>query len=630
MPNAFRSQRTGPVPFVVGLTGHRAIPEDQRDAVINSARHVLRRIERAHPSTRLFLASGLAAGADQLVSKLALDRGWELIALLPAELERYRKTLHHDDVDENAEDGFNKLWSEASIREAIIKPAEQQESNHAEITASDYARLGIELCNWSHVVMAVWDGQQGGLGGTGSVVQMALSGEPIHEPAGTKSASTLDVTTPFRQSRIYWIGCHNGTKTPRKGVSPGEVRILTPLPDNLNTTHSSFAVETAIAERVDNAKPISMNRVHKPGPLDGLQNSRLSLGKFNALLEKAIRRDSQDLLEELHQCGLVPDPSETHASVIQRAANSAYIDSIGKNAQSTWALLYATADSVSRRVQAKRKWMFRSALCLMGLGFAIFEFTTGPMQPNAIALGAFICITCFAKLVFDRIMKNADDEHITAREFAEHARVKMYLEYAHVSDIDVSDHMVLTRDNDDWVAQSLRTIDRIERVTSPTRQPVTSHQRIQDVKQYWLQGQERYFAKSANKELRHIARCSMCDSYGGRLALLLTLFAIVLLNTGMDPTTSPIQLTLFAAVLMLFATAIIKHIARYSAFQEHANRYAIARKRFSLTIKQIDRAIEHDQIGDARTKLRDIAEHALTENAEWYLLHSERSAQPDF
>ena len=81
----------GPLPLVVGVTGHRDLREEDREALENQVAKVFDDLKDRYSHTPLLLLSALAEGADRLVARVALGRGAHLVAPLPMRRAEYEK-----------------------------------------------------------------------------------------------------------------------------------------------------------------------------------------------------------------------------------------------------------------------------------------------------------------------------------------------------------------------------------------------------------------------------------------------------------------------------------------------------------------------------------------------------------
>lgn len=171
---AFHNANKSLKPIVLAVTGHRDIEAGDADILKERLKDIFTNLQQQYKYTPFILLSGLAEGADCIAAKAALECSIRLIAFLPMKVEEYRKTF----LDKNYDREFDELLSKAEcsyVLEDICNPAKD------DLTAPDkewqYVQLGMYLCRFSHILIALWDGENNGLpGGTAHVVSMKMSG----------------------------------------------------------------------------------------------------------------------------------------------------------------------------------------------------------------------------------------------------------------------------------------------------------------------------------------------------------------------------------------------------------------------------------------------------------------------
>ena len=190
-----------PIVLAVGVTGHRAevLPEASVPVLRDRIRDVLQRIEEAggallqengscfagaRPGLRF--VSPIADGADQIAAEVALERGWDLQAIVPFELRTYRASL----ANHGARERFDDLIARSTC--LLQLPGDPDHSLDAYVMTG---RATVAHCD---VLIAIWDGlPPRGRGGTGEVVQLAL----------TRGTAIVHVPlAPGDESRILWSG----------------------------------------------------------------------------------------------------------------------------------------------------------------------------------------------------------------------------------------------------------------------------------------------------------------------------------------------------------------------------------------------------------------------------------------
>ena len=139
----------------IGVTGHRLLaPHPRLAAAVDDA---LAAIESRRPAPRALL-SGFAEGADELVAHRALERGWELHALLPLAADDYAGDMERPDE-------FRRLLARAATVEEVAPPLPRPDC---------YRAQGLALVGRSDELIALWNGAGArGAGGTAEVVEAA-------------------------------------------------------------------------------------------------------------------------------------------------------------------------------------------------------------------------------------------------------------------------------------------------------------------------------------------------------------------------------------------------------------------------------------------------------------------------
>jgi hypothetical protein len=165
------------LPIVMGVTGHRDIQDpEQIRTVLDRA---IKNIRDMYPSTPLVALSALAEGADRLFARAVLDAHIPLYVPLPFSAEEYEKDFP-DSVD-----AFRALCREAEAVFPIpwapgVAPSDIMMAPGATPPAQrdwQYALAGIYLAQRSHILFALWDGQEArGTGGTAQIVHYRVHG----------------------------------------------------------------------------------------------------------------------------------------------------------------------------------------------------------------------------------------------------------------------------------------------------------------------------------------------------------------------------------------------------------------------------------------------------------------------
>ncbi|MBP6627040.1 MAG: hypothetical protein KA187_06445, partial [Arenimonas sp.] len=82
---------TGDAGLIVGVTGHRDLRAEELPRLRLQVRDFFLALQQRYPGLPLSLLSPLAAGADQLVTTVAMELGLRVIAVLPVPVDMYRE-----------------------------------------------------------------------------------------------------------------------------------------------------------------------------------------------------------------------------------------------------------------------------------------------------------------------------------------------------------------------------------------------------------------------------------------------------------------------------------------------------------------------------------------------------------
>lgn len=144
------------------------------------------------------MISPLADGSDQAAAEAALERGWELQAILPFERSMYRESLEAE-----GRDRFDRLVERA--HSVLELPGDKDHLIEA------YVMTGRATIAHSDFLLAVWDGEPPrGAGGTGDIAVRAIA-------SGTAvlHVDPAEITPP----RLIWSGFDPTVVTTEDGAN---------------------------------------------------------------------------------------------------------------------------------------------------------------------------------------------------------------------------------------------------------------------------------------------------------------------------------------------------------------------------------------------------------------------------
>jgi hypothetical protein len=163
---------TFPYELRIGVTGHRSV---SGVTVEEAVRKLFVRIAETLSTPRtplsIVVISPLAAGADRVVARVALERGARLEVIAPLPFDEYRK----DFVEAIDRYEFDVLLEKASRITAPARDLEKPPIDPEEQRGLDYLHAGEHIVDASEILIAIWDGQpESGTGGTAQIIRYAL------------------------------------------------------------------------------------------------------------------------------------------------------------------------------------------------------------------------------------------------------------------------------------------------------------------------------------------------------------------------------------------------------------------------------------------------------------------------
>jgi len=565
--------RLGRAPIVVGVTGHRDIP-DADNAVLESAtRSVLTKIAGLTPNSPHVLISSLAEGADRMAARIAIQLGWDLGIVLPAPEEIYER----DFPDSNSRDQFGDLLKLAAWIERL--PADQA-------GVPDYLGAGIRLMQQSQLLLAYWDGKDIGLpGGTGDIVKRFLFDIP-------DSGFGLSGNTPPDARPVIHI------KTRRKKYPDlssesllGNTEWLAPNPGGMGSD-GELTRWTEVLRRID---------------------------IFNADVKRIIETDLSKVESSRKYLDGEPLSVHRHTYPLNNAASS----------------MFSVADALSTCAQVERNAVFIKLAGLATLAIIFQQIYSGPFSSPFI-LGAALVSGIIAVLVFKLAsLSRVEDRYLDYRVLAEACRVQHFWLKTGVK-ASVADNFLLEqRDELEWIRQAVRTNDLSIDLNSMSAPADVSN--IEATRKHWVEDQRKYFigtafklGKSELNRLKMIRWSSIASTlfFSGVVAVFtLAVAQILLMEHYLELGAVLVQYSGIAYGLLFAASGMIKVYQEINAFSEHSKSY---RRSGMLMNRASQRLVDAESRNDVILSQRILYEtgcEALDENGDWLLLHRNRPVE---
>ena len=473
-------------PLVIGITGHRDIREQDREALKGAIKKILIDLENQYPSTPLVLLSALAEGADRLAADVALSKDikGELFVPLPMPQAAYEQDFERDSLDK-----FRNLLSQAKCSFALPFVGK---NNEASISGKNpqrdlqYESVGKYIVEKSQILIALWDGVDTGLvGGTAAVVRFQKEGLPPTEPCSFEAMEgfpVYNVLTPRE-------------KNPNPDGEPYHLRVLYP---------DSFRGKDESAAEYDERARDYYHRMF----------SRID--EFN---RNAIHPDSTLCSEVKKSKGyLLKDLNENQFSEQQRIEINRY----------------ALADALALRFQNKKIFTDRLMHGTIFLAFLAFVFFAHLSQ-NPLFLTVSLALVVFG-LVWGAVFrkKDGDTKPEDYRAMAEGLRVRFFWRLVGLSDFVTDHYLGKQRSELDWIRCGFRGWDAHSDFEGHVP-PADLLERIKLVHEYWVEDQKDYFHRAKRREER---RLESIELWGGILAYFAVTVGVVMLVLGFHPGTS--------------------------------------------------------------------------------------------
>ena len=157
------------IPITIGVTGHRAVREEDREALYAAVMSELKLLRELYPNSPFVMLNSLAEGADQLCADAAREQEIPIVAVLPMDAELYEKDF--------SPEGLERFRFHCAHARQVFTAPFTESPDGAPDRHFLFRQAGIYLVTHSHLMLALWDGGEGKDGcGTADVVDFSLHG----------------------------------------------------------------------------------------------------------------------------------------------------------------------------------------------------------------------------------------------------------------------------------------------------------------------------------------------------------------------------------------------------------------------------------------------------------------------
>ena len=578
--------RRGPLPIVIGVTGHRDLRPPDVPALERCVREVFDEMLRTYGKTPLLLLSPLAAGADQLVARVALSYQIPVVAPLPLELEDYERDFTPDELAE-----FRALLQRARCCYFVGYVGKNDASSVRESGKArneQYARVGAYVARNSQLLVALWNGlpptQPDSIGGTAQIVAFKREGRAagiVPEPGPLdppESGPVWHIVTPrLHDARELPATAFTSTILwPEPGLPPG-----------------------ALAAREKNTEP---------------KNAEVT-----ALIFRHVDRFNEDAL------GLGADDRTISTDTIR-----------------------FTAEKLASRYQRLTMWTLR-ALYVAGFAAAVSFIAYAHIPPHLAPLIELNLLITIAALFIYFLARSRELQnfHQDYRAIAEGVRIQEQWHIANLRETVADHYLRLYRGELDWIRNAIR-VCRLLDDTSAVDTSMSLEQRrarLRAVYETWItgdSGQVKYFEVRAAADERREQRFSRMTWTAAAVGIAATLavvvaFALLGAKVDVEPSDPSLHGTenfwWIAGVVTIsiaaVASGLLASYAEKRAFGIHVKRYRRMRRIFLQAAASLDAILKREPFTDrdytdAQEVIRELGKEALLENAAWVILHRER------
>lgn len=582
-----RGRARGPLPIVVGVTGHRDIRPDDVPRLERVVREAFETLLNAYRSTPLLLLSPLAAGGDRIAARVAMDLGIPVVVPLPLEQNEYER-----DFDEAETSEFRAMLERArgmlpGARVAYFvgyAPGNRATNvEDPERRSRQYAQVGSYVARNCQILIALWNGlPSDAVGGTAQIVEFKRDGRtpgfgPEPRPLDRPEYGTLwQIVTPRAKSPDEFKGGEPFARVPRwrKRAKSRPVR-----------------------------KPGSGRR---EGPTDE---------EVTEAIYESIDRFNTDA------CGAGWDTGEIATSAILGAA-----------------------ERLAKRYQTRTLWTLRW-LYLAGFLVTAAFLLYSHVRHDFWLLVLDVVLSVGALWAYfsaqNRLLQNS---HLEYRAVAEGLRVQEQWHKAHLRET-VADHYLRQHRGElDWIRNAIRTC-RLLDDTANTDDAVpleTRREQLEAIYDDWIMhekhGQIAYFEGRSDQDERDERRFNWASWIAAGISILATIAAALLFGPlhfpvetpPPEPHETPLWIAFIVTIaITAVASGLLASYAQKRAYGIHVKRYRRMITIFRQAARMLEKILRPGPFGEAdyeaaQRVIRDLGEEALLENAAWVMLHRER------
>jgi hypothetical protein len=570
-------QGKGPLPLLVGITGHRDIPASEHERIQKHLRDIFRAFQERLPQTRICLVSPLAEGADRIAAEVVMEfSDSELIAVLPLPEELYLK----DFTTENSLREYTRLKDKADELAVLpIAGGYSLDAVSAGGTARDtqYEQAGAWIVEHCHLLIALWDGRETGQkGGTGEVVSFQLNGLPANY------TSLENSFYPIESGLVIHIPCNREKNTSR--IQDTAIRILVKRHENSLNHNKELNDCIYMLKHLNSCNSdILLLKLYKSV---GIENSKSYL------------------------------PIEKYITLT--------------NVEKYLYDLFIAMDALSLEFQQKWNNAIRVVFILAFIGICMLQIYSGWISLPFAVLYLSSMAAAWLAFFFAKRKKQWQIKYQDYRSLAEAAKIQLFLAVGGAGERIFPKYIRGVRGELDWLHYGIAYADML-----PQRQAIWTdlekQRRSDAVSSLWIDDQRVYFAgdpsknkKGAaqkNKEKGHaLEKTALAGMYLSAALVMLTF----LLNTFYPQMRTFITFLSVTSSILIAGAGILGAYAKLGGFAENAKRYEKNGAIFIAAQTLLRRNRQNCDEQQIQRILAYLGNEALEENISWIRMHRDR------
>jgi hypothetical protein len=564
------------VPIIIGVTGHRDIRPGDVPRLKDQVRAILDDLRHKYSTTPFLVLSPLAEGADRLVADVALEKGARLVVPFPLPREEYKSDFETKESKVEFSELLGQAWKCFEIplvngsTHPSIADADSERDKH-------YTQVGAYIARHSHILIALWDGEQTGLeGGTAQIVDFKLNGIPA----------------PFARARKLLDIVDNGP------------------------------VYQVVTPRAQNPQGMPFNlEIRFPEGWKSSESLEKSYGRILQQMD-SFNDDAKRLSEKL-------------AAEITNNKNALISDEEARNLSPSERFIldqFALADTLALYFQKRRRYTLITLFLIAVLAVLSFEVYAHLLAHPFVLAVYPLSLASAVGLYLLAKRKNFQNKHLDYRALAEGLRVQFFWNLADLSD-EVADHYLRQHRTElEWIRNAIRGLNVLAEPDcvsgNPANEEGSSAAMVECVLKRWVEDQRSFFDRATRRDHSKLRRrenlASSFFGFGLGLAMVVVVLHLLLPEFGESSHWRHLLI-----VVMGITPAIAAAIGGYAekmAFSAQAKRYDWMKALFDRAAHQLANLVTHNDHAGARQLIFELGKEALEEHGDWVMIHRERTA----